>query len=158
MRLCRISNAGQSALAGLRVGQQLLQPEYARVVSYVRQLEQDIQHHAAEHEQLQSEVNVACSGLERECATLRQEITSTMQCNRQLQAQLDAEKQRTEPLKDFASELRRLHAELERVQAERQRGDELLRSANEEAARMQRLYTDEVERRFRLRFVSFRLS
>ena len=99
-----------------------------------------------EREQLQSEVNVACIGLERECSVLRQEITSTMQSNRDLQAQLEAEKQRTEPLQSFARETQRLNAELDRVQAERQRAEDQVRTANEEAARMQRMYADEVER------------
>ena len=57
-----ISDAGKSALAGLRVGVPLAQDEYVRVLSYVRQLEQDIVGHVHGQEQLQAEVNVACVG------------------------------------------------------------------------------------------------
>jgi hypothetical protein len=42
-----------------------------------------------------------------------------MKSNRQLQAQLDAEKQRNEPLTHFAADMQRVHAQLDRAEQQR---------------------------------------
>eukprot|EP00960_Hanusia_phi_P067699 766682-Hanusia_phi.AAC.2 len=119
---------------------------------YIKRLEEDIEQQKEEREKLQEEIELACTGLEKECLTLRNEVASSMKTNKELQDIIEKERKKNmTPSENITNEMTRLKQELERVTLEKQAADERIRENQVEIKRLQNLYTDEIEKSSSLR-------